>query len=129
MWFKKKDTVDDVLKKVDKVGAWIGNKKFTEEERAELSAENTKSLHKFVADTLDENTDRSKARREVAVFFIKFYAIMLFMCGMVYPISAEWSNVWFELATSLSVGGLISAISLFFFGSHVAHKLNLTGKK
>jgi len=119
-------TVDDVFDKdsghLAKVGAWIGNSKFTDEERAEMNASTVKSVQKFVVDTLDENTDRSKARRQIAVFFIRFYAVMLFMAGMTYPINAEWSGVWIALATSLSVGGLVTSISIFFFGSHALAK-------
>jgi len=115
-------TVNDVFDKdtghLAKVGAWIGNQQFTDQERATFDAESLTAVQKFVVDTLAENTDRSKARREIAVFFIKFYALMLFMAGMVYPISAEWSAVWVTLATSLSVGGLVTSISVFFFGSH-----------
>ena len=119
-------TVDDLLDKdnglVAKAGAWIGNGKFTAEEQAEHNLELSKGVQKFVVDTLSENTDRSKARREIAVFFIKFYALMLFMCGMTYPIDSEWSQVWFNLATSLAVGGLVTSISVFFFGSHAVAK-------
>jgi len=123
-WFTQKPkTVDDIFDKdkglLTQVGGWIGNQQFTEQERANLDASTITSIQKFVVDTLSENTDRSKARREIAVFFIKFYSIMLFMTGMTYPIDPKWSMVWFNLATSLSVGGLVAAISTFFFGSHL----------
>lgn len=114
--------IDDVFDKdsghLANVGSWIGAQNFTSEERAEMNRANMKSVQQFVKDTLDENTDRSKARREIAVFFIKFYSVMLFMCGMTFPVNPEWSSMWFNLATSLSVGGLVTAISVFFFGSH-----------
>ena len=126
-WFSSAPkTADDIFDKdtghLAKVGSWIGGQQFTSEERAEFDRDNLKAVQKFVVDTLEENTDRSKARREIAVFFIKFYSVMLFMCGMVYPIDQEWSMVWFNLATSLSVGGLVTAISVFFFGSHALSK-------
>jgi hypothetical protein len=122
-WFKSAPkVVDNVFDKdrglLTQVGSWIGNSKFTDEERAELNAENIKAVQGFVVATLAENTDRSVARREIAVFFIKFYAILIFMAGITHPINPEWSLVWFNLATSLSVGGLVTAISVFFFGSH-----------
>jgi len=125
-------TIDDVFDKdsglLAKAGAWIGNGTFTAEEQAELNAKRSAAVMNFVTATLDENTDRSKARREIAVFFIKFYSLMLFMTGMVYPISSEWSMVWFNLSTSLAVGGLVSAISIFFFGSHALARLGVTKK-
>ena len=104
------------------VGSWIGNSKFTAEEQAEMSRENMKSVQDFVVATLAENTDRSKARREIAVFFIKFYTLMLFMCGMTFKLDPAWSQVWFNLATSTAVGGLVVSISVFFFGSHAIAK-------
>jgi hypothetical protein len=125
-------TADDIFDKenglLTQVGGWVGNANFTDEERAEHSASNLRDIRAFTVKTLDENTDRSRARRDIAVFFIQFYALMLFMCGMTYPISPEWSMVWFNLATSLSVGGLVTAISIFFFGSHAISKFQQKGK-
>jgi hypothetical protein len=119
---QKPKTVDDIFDKekglLTQAGGWIGNMQFTDEERAEMNQANIKAVQKFVVDTLSENTDRSKARREIAVFFIKFYSVMLFMAGMTFPVNPGWSKVWFELATSLSAGGLVSAITVFFFGSY-----------
>lgn len=119
-------TVDDIFDSekglLAKAGAWYGNREFTAEEQAELNAKTASAVQKFVVDTLSESTDRSRARREIAVFFIKFYTVMLFMCGMTYPVNAEWSQMWFALATSLGVAGLVSAISIFFYGSHALAK-------
>lgn len=114
--------IDRVLDTADKVGSWIGNNNFTVEEAAEMNADTVKGVRAFVVATMDENTDRSIARREIAVSFIQFYMLILFMAGMTWPIDAEWSAVWFGLATSLSVGGLVTAISVFFFGSHAVAK-------
>lgn len=119
-------TADDIFDKdkglLTQVGGWIGNANFTDEEKAELTASQIKGVQSFVVATLSESTDRAKARREIARFFIKFYALMLFMAGMTYPINEGWSQVWFNLATSLSVGGLVTAISIFFFGSHALNR-------
>ena len=133
-WFvSKPKTVDDIFDKdsglLAKVGGWVGNQQFTDQERATYDAETIKGIQGFVVETLHENTDRSKARREIAVFFIKFYTLMLFMAGMTFPIDPEWSAVWFTLATSLAVGGLVSAISVFFFGSHALSKFTKSKDK
>lgn len=118
--------IDNVLDKdnglLTQVGAWVGNSNFTPEEAAELNANIAAGVREWAVATMDENTERSKARRDIAVFFIKFYALLLFMAGMTYPIDPDWSAVWVALATSLSVGGLVAAISVFFFGSHAAAK-------
>ena len=101
------------------VGGWIGNSKFTDEERAELSANIGKGVQAYAIATMKENTKRSVARRDIAMFIIKFYALLIFMTGMTYPISKEWSAVWFNLATDPIIGGLVIAISIFFYGSHM----------
>lgn len=125
-------TVDDIFDAdkglLSKAGAWIGNQSFKPEEVAEMNAETAQHVREFVKATLSESTQRSRARRDIAVFFIKFYCLMLFMCGMTYPISGEWSAVWLTLCTSLSVGGLVSAISIFFFGSHALARHHETKK-
>ena len=117
---------NDVLDKdnglISQFGGWIDRGNFTDQEKATMSTETYKDIRAFVVDTLEESTDRSKTRREIATLIIKFFVLMLFMCGMTYPIDPEWSAVWFNLATSLSVGGLVTAISIFFFGSHAVSK-------
>lgn len=124
----KAKAVDDVFDKdnglLTQFGGWVGNANLTAEDAAELNISTAKGVREFVIETLEESTDRSKARREIATFFIKFYAILVFMSGMTHPIDPEWSMVWFNLATSLSVGGLVAAISVFFFGSHGMVRVN-----
>ena len=128
----KPKTVDDIFDKdkglLTQFGSWVGNSKFTAEESAELNFETVKSVQSFVKETLDESTDRSKSRRDIAVFFIQFYALLIFMAGMTYPINPEWSSVWFKLATSGGVAGLVIAISVFFFGSHGLTRINKSKK-
>ncbi len=125
-------TVDDVFDKdkglLAKAGGWIGNLNYTDQEKAVATQEMITSVQKFVVASLDENTDRSKARREIAVFFIKFYTLMLFMCGMTYPFNEAWSLMWFQLATSLAAGSLVTAITVFFFGSYAMARNNETKK-
>ena len=99
-------------------GEWIGNLKFTAEEMAELDAETAAGIRKFAIDTLNENTDRSKTRRDLAIFILHFYALLLFISGIVYPFNAEWSRFWFQLATGTDVGWLVLGVGAFFWGSH-----------
>lgn len=124
--FGSPKTADDIFDKdsglLVKAGGWVDGLNFSEQERAELNAASMDGIRKFVVDTLDENTDRSKARRTIAQEFMRFYILMLFMAGMTYPVNPEWSQVWVALATSLSVGGLVTSISVFFFGSHAMAK-------
>jgi VIT1/CCC1 family predicted Fe2+/Mn2+ transporter len=101
------------------VGSWIGNSQHTEEEKAEMSRDIGKGVQAYAIATLQESTERSVTRRLIAVHIIKFYTLLVFMTGMTYPISEGWSQVWFNLATDGVIGGLVIAISIFFYGAHI----------
>jgi len=103
---------------LSQIGGYIGNKNFTEEERAEMDATESKAIRKFVVDTLDENTERSKARRDIAVLVIKFYLLVLFMSGMTYPVNKEWSAMWLSIAATPGLAILVAGVAGFFFGVH-----------
>lgn len=124
--------IDNVFDKdkglLTQVGSWIGNANFTDEERSELNVEMAKAIQAYSIATMDENTDRSMARREIAVLSIQVFWLMVFMCGITYKIDPEWSKIWFELSTSYTVAGLITSISVFFFGGHALVKHNNTKK-
>jgi len=113
---------DDIFDKdnglISKAGAWIGNQKYTSEEQAEANAEMVKGVTAFAIATLSENTDRSKARRDIALLVIKFYIILLFWCVLVYPFDKEWSGFIFNIATSGGLVTLVTGVGAFFFGSH-----------
>lgn len=118
--------VDDVMDKdnglIAQVGGWIGKQQYTEQEKAEATIELTKSVQQFAKETLAESTDRSKARRRIAENVVDFYLLLLFMTGMTHPIDPKWSMVWFSIATTATLGGLVVSISVFFFGSHAWSK-------
>ena len=113
---------DDLFDKdkglIAKAGAWIGNQQYTTEEQAEANAAMVKGVTEFAIATMNENTDRSKARREIAVTTIKFYLVLLFWCCLVYPFDADWSKFIFGIATSGGLVALVTGIGAFFFGSH-----------
>lgn len=99
-------------------GEWIGNMKFTQEEMAELDAEVAQGIRKFAVDTMSENTDRSRARRELAIFIVKFYALILFIAGMTYKLDAAWSAFWLKIAVDSELGWLVLGVGAFFWGVH-----------
>ncbi|WP_339064703.1 hypothetical protein [Teredinibacter turnerae] len=108
-------------------GEYIGNMKFTAEEMAEMDAEMAAGVRKFAIDTLSENTDRSKARRELAIFILQSFVLFLFLAGLVYPFNAEWSAFWLAIATKTRLDELAGGVGLFFWGVHVVR--NVMDKK
>jgi hypothetical protein len=99
-------------------GAFVGNLRFTKEDMAEMDAETAVGVRKFAIDTLAENTERSKTRRDLAIFIIKYYAMLLFIAGILYKVDPEWSAFWFKLATETELGWLVMGVGLFFWGTH-----------
>ena len=110
------------------IGGGIGNSKFTEEEQAEMNRDLAKGVQDFAVATLEENTDRSKARRQIAQDVIRFYILLVFMCGITYPVSSDWSKVWLSLASLPALGGLVVGVGVFFFGAHM-HRSHIGKKK
>jgi len=117
---------DDVFDKdnglLTKFGGWVGGQQFTDQEQAELSAKSVESVQTFVVATLGESTERSKTRRSIAVFVIKFYLLLLFIAVMVFPFNKEWSNFALSVATIPALGGMVVSIGIFFFGSHMIQR-------
>jgi hypothetical protein len=113
---------DNVLNKKDghlaNVGAWIGNLKYTDEEMAEMDAKVADGVRKFAVDTLSENTERSKARRDIANLVIKFYFLLVFMSVIVYPFNKDWAEFIFLVFSGAAIGGAFVSVIIFFFGSH-----------
>ncbi len=114
--FKPSKVANDLFDKdsghLAKFGAWIGNQTYTAEEKAEMT-------HKFVIDTLAENTDRSRARREISKMVIRFYLLLLSASGISYPFNPDWSAMLFNLATSGGLITLVGGVGAFFFGTHM----------
>lgn len=123
---------DNVLNKKDghiaNVGKWIGNLNFTAEEIAEMDAETAAGVRKFAIDTLNENTERSKTRRDLAIFIVKYYALLLFLSGVTFPFNADWSAFWLKIAVETNIGWLVLGVGGFFWGTHTLRSYKNGGK-
>lgn len=120
--FSSSKTSRDIFDKdnghLSKFGSWVGNMTFTTEEFEELDEEVAKGIRQFAVDTLTENTDRSRTRRRLAIFTIQFYALLLFLSGILFPFNKEWSNYLLGLATETEIGWLVIGVGAFFWGTH-----------
>ena len=113
---------DNVMNKKDghltNVGAWIGNLKYTDEEMAEMDAKVADGVRKFAVDTLSENTERSKARRDIANLIVKFYILLIFMSVIIWPFNERWAEFILMVYSGAAIGGAFVSVIIFFFGSH-----------
>lgn len=134
-WFNfwNKKATDNILDKdnglIAQVGSWIGGQQHTEEEKAEDNKELRKGVIAYAVATLGENSERSKARREIAKAWIKTQLGLILMCAICAPFNLELAGFYFKLATSNVMFGGTVAIITFFFGSYMLARHNETKGK
>tara|TARA_R110000851_G_scaffold284827_1_gene438419 strand:- start:39 stop:455 length:417 start_codon:yes stop_codon:yes gene_type:complete len=122
-WFSSTPKViDDVMDKdnglISQVGGWIGNMKLTDEEVLEANAKTVLLVQDYAIKTLDENSERSKSRREIANLIVKFYLLWLGVAFGLYKFDSEYSEFILRGLSGLAIGGAFTAVVLFHFGSH-----------
>jgi len=133
-FFTSSKVTDNILDKdnglLTQIGGWVGNQNFTEEESRELNQKLAEGVSDFAIKTMDENTERSKARRNIAEMWIKTQIAMLFLIVIVAPFDVELAKFYASIAFgTLMVSGTTS-ILVFFFGGHMlSSHLGLNSKK
>ena len=124
--------VDNVLDKenglLTQVGGWIGNQNFTTEEAAEMNEGIRKGVVQYAVNSMAENSERSKARREIAKMWIKVQLWLVMFCAMTIPLDSKMAKQYYELATSSVMLAGTGAIITFFFGSYLLTRHNETKK-
>src|SRR6056297_467249 len=94
-----KKTVDKV---VDGAISGIDKLFYTNEERADAKKEIAKGVSKFVENTLDENTARSKTRRVIAIMIMGVFLLLILAAAGVYTINPDYSKFLFKIAGDMS---------------------------
>ena len=110
---------DKGMEVIKGVGTWIDEQQFTEQEKAENAAARAEAYSKFMQQTIDENSERSRTRRSLAMLLMKWWVFLLTMSGILYKIDPLWSEYIFKIATYNGVVILIGGIGAFFWGSHL----------
>jgi hypothetical protein len=136
-WFSKvlgtEKVIDNVFDKdkglLTQVGQWVGHQSLSKEEKIIYDANNIKAIHAYSVATLAENTDRSKARRSIAiqwmqlqVWLIKMAILFILIDYLVIKLGQgseyELTENIMAIAFSPMLWGITGAVSVFFFGSH-----------
>tara|TARA_R100001086_G_scaffold238166_1_gene162724 strand:+ start:731 stop:1192 length:462 start_codon:yes stop_codon:yes gene_type:complete len=115
-------TVDNLLDKdrglLVRVGQYVNDLQLTAEEKLRYTMQNAEAVAEFVKSTLGESTERSKARRQIAVMIIRIeMALVLASAGM-YPIDKDAAQFYLDLATSSLMMSITLAVIAFFFGGY-----------
>lgn len=130
--FSAPKVIDNIFDKdkglLTQVGEWVGNSKLTDEERMENDKAVSQAIHGYAIATMAENTDRSKARRKIAiewialqVWLIKINVLTIFVDYLANDLLSKdpgFTGAVAKIAFSPYVWGITGAVSVFFFGSH-----------
>lgn len=112
-------SIDLVGDTVRGVGTWIDERKFTDEEKAKVNMELAIKYASFVDTTMQENTQRSKTRRSLALWIIRLEAFFLIMSAALFNFNQPWSEYWYKIAVDSPWGILTLGVGAFFFGVHM----------
>ena len=114
-----KDTTDIVKSVVTGVGGWIDEQKFTDEERAVMVLKIGDAYSKFLVSTVDENSERSKTRRNIAIWIIRMEAFFLLTSLVTIKLDPSMSEYAYKIAVDSPWGLLTLGVGAFFFGTHL----------
>ena len=131
--FGSPKVVDNIFDKdnglLTQVGNFIGNQQYTDNEKATDLKLLTKGVQDFAVATMGENTDRSKARRELALMWFRmhiFFIRLTFLSALIDHLAIklevqktyELFNILCKITFDPWLCGITGGIGLFFWGSH-----------
>lgn len=120
--FSRTKSVDDFLDKdnghLSKIGSWIGNQQFTEEEKAKMVQAVAISVRDFSVATAKESTVRSATRRNLAIMWLTVHLFLI-----VSSFIAAWFNhqefdrLWQIVTSDVLFYGTMG-VMIYFFGAY-----------
>lgn len=130
-WKWGEKAADNILDKdnglIAQAGSWIGNQNYTEQEKANDQKELAKGVIEFAKSTLSENTQRSKARREIATRWIEMQINLIYFCVLcaIFDLDELLAKITVFALSDIVTWGT-GAIFVFFFGSYGIARYNET---
>lgn len=101
------------------VGTWIDERDFTAEEKSKANLDMAVKYTQYVDQTLQENTERSKTRRSLALMIIRMEVFLLLLSAAVFKVAPDWSEYLYRIAVESPLGLLTLGVGAFFFGTHL----------
>ena len=121
---------DNVMKVASGIGGFIDNLSYTDQEKAQTNSEVIiPAMQKFMESTAGENTERSRARREIALWIMRNWIIMLWVAIVAHGVELaldtehEFSAFVLGVATSHALTYLVMGAGAFFFGAHIVRQV------
>ena len=115
---------DNVMAIAKGVGGFIDEQNFTTEEQAVYNSTMISAMGRFMEGTVDENTQRSKTRREVAIMVIRWALAMLTLSAILHLAGqADHAKYIRDLVIDDPIGYLVLGVGAFFFGAHIVRAM------
>ena len=95
---------------------------YTEEEKAEAGQKTAATILSFWQTFATENSEQSKARRELAMMVFKSYFALIFMAVAVYGFNDKYASFIFSIVAGLST--LVMMVAGVYFLPHQLSKLD-----
>lgn len=103
------DTIGDIRSAIDVLI-------LTEEERIQYGQKGMDQFLEFQKLNQEQNSERSKARRDIAWLIVQAQLLQLFVIGTAWMINKEWAGFLLKLNMALKVGAAFFAVVIFYFG-------------
>ena len=116
-WFKAGDKAADAA--VDTIGdirSAIDVLILTKEEKIQYEQKGMDQFLEFQKLNMEQNSERSKARRDIANLIVQAQALQLFVIGVAWMIDKEWAGFMLKLNMALKFGIAFFAVICFYFG-------------
>lgn len=117
------DGSNNVMKVAGGIGGWIDGQKFTEQEQAEHSAKMVEHFDSFMKSTVAENTQRSRTRRDLAIWIIRTEIGLLVASVIAFKLDKPLAEYMYQVATDSPMGYLTLGVGAFFFGAHIVRQV------
>jgi len=110
---------NNVMAVANGIGNFIDEQEFTEEEKARFNAELITQYGTFMESTVNENTERSRTRRDLSLWIIRTEIAFLTLSIIAYKIDSGLSAFIYSVATNAPMSYLTMGVGAFFFGAHI----------
>ena len=113
------DGTNNVMTVAKGIGGWIDGQQFTDQEKAKFNAEMIGHYSKYMESTVTENTQRSRTRRDIAIWVIRTEIFFLITSAVMFKIDEPLAEYLYKIATTSPMDYLVLGIGAFFFGAHL----------
>lgn len=111
-------------KATDGIIAGLDKLKLTDEEKLDYAQKATETTLEFWKTFANENSQQSKARRELAILFARLFALAFGIgTGLVLIDKKDMLDMYVDFLSSLSLGWIMSAVITTYFVPHQISKI------